>query len=89
MSAPSGCWLPTAVTVTVSWLAGVPTVIRSPAAKPSARRIRMRVAPALTGAERLVRPAGRFPHRHRYSFNTMADAVDIQADLISDRDAGK
>ena len=57
MAAPSGPWLPTAVTVTASWLAGVPTVILSPTAKPSARRTLIRVAPALAGAERLVRPA--------------------------------
>lgn len=54
MAVPSGPLLPTAVTVAVCRLAGAPTVIASPTAKPSARRTLMRVAPAPAGALRLV-----------------------------------
>ena len=56
MAAPSGPWLPTVVTVTASWLAGVPTVILSPTAKPSARRTLIRLAP--DGTRTVVASAG-------------------------------
>ena len=55
--APAGPAAPTAVMVTVSWFAGVPTVILSPTAKPFTPRTLILVAPALASAESAVRLA--------------------------------
>ena len=55
MPAPVGPEAPTAVMVTVSWFAGVPTVILSPTAKPFTLRTLILVAPALASAESAVR----------------------------------
>ena len=55
MPAPAGPAAPTAVMVTVSWFAGVPTVSLSPTAKPFTLRTLILVAPALAFAESAVR----------------------------------
>src|SRR5271157_87383 len=54
MTAPVGPAALTAVTVTTSLFAGVPTVILLPVAKPSTLRTKRWVAPAPTSVERLV-----------------------------------
>jgi len=65
-----------AVTVTASWLAGVPTVILSPAAKPSARRTlsrSLRRSQELRDWSYLLQ----CDMRHSNGFDSMANAVDI------------
>ena len=88
MPAPAGPAAPTAVMVTVSLFAGVPTVILSPTAKPFTLRTLILVAPALASAERLVRLACVPTLRDRDGLDPMADAVDVQPDLVAGRDVG-
>ena len=88
MPVPSDPAVPTAVMVTVSWFAGVPTVSLSPTAKPFTLRTLILVAPALASAERFVWLACRADLRDGDGLDSMADAVDVQPDLVTDRDVG-
>ena len=88
---PFGPEVPTAVMVTVSWFAGVPTVILSPTTKPVTlprARTMMLVAPAsaFAGELRLARLGADLGDRD--GLDPVADAVDVQPDLVAGRDVG-
>ena len=78
---------PMEVMVTVSWFAGVPRIILSPTAKPVGLRTLMLVAPARAFARA---PCGWSACRpgDGDGLDAMANAVDVQADLVTGRDVG-
>ena len=74
--------------VTACLSAGVPMRILSPTAKPRRLRTLILVAPALAFAARFGALRLRAHVVHRHGLDAVADAVDVEADLVANRDVG-